>query len=73
MAHGYFLSGMLPNQYDRLCNSVGLGKIGEKYLDELQTVYQTIVKEEADISQLEALQEEIALSVASEQENGIHI
>ena len=34
-AHGYFCSGILPNQYERFSNSANMGCIGEKYLKDI--------------------------------------
>jgi hypothetical protein len=73
MAHGYFASGMLPNQYDRLCVGAGMGRIGDKYLSDLQSQYQIVVEEETNLSEQSALFEETALSVASGQDDGISI
>ena len=73
MAHGFFASGMLPNQYERLCEGAGIGTMSANYRKSLQEVYSTVVEKAAKQSQLDALHEEIAFSVASGQDDGINI
>ena len=68
MAHGLFVSGMLPNQYKRLCKAAGIGILGEKYLGQLQKKYGEVVKTLAQESQEEALLEEIAATLAIEED-----
>ena len=65
MAHGYFTSGMLPNQYHKFCNTSEIGNLNEKYLSELQKTYSLVVKQEHDKSIALAMQEEIAFTAAS--------
>ena len=59
MAHGYFISGILPNQYVRIVDAAGIGKLGQGYLDTFFTTYsecvKTVVKESTDDTLLEEI------------------
>lgn len=64
LAHGYLSSGILPNQYLRLCETSDIGVMGSSYLDQLvsdiDTGYYTTVKNMATESMSDALLQEIA-------------
>jgi hypothetical protein len=71
--HGYFASSMLPNQYERLWDAAGIGQLGDAHLDEQKTSYSSIVSESARQSQDAVLLQEIAMSSASDIDDGISI
>lgn len=60
MLHGYFVSGILPNQFQRLCMAAGIGHIGEAYINEVFKTYKDVVKDFASESMESAILEEIA-------------
>lgn len=64
MAHGYFTSGMLPIQYNKLCQEAHLGCLGEEYLENIlkddTTSYLAVAQSLSLESTVDALQEEIA-------------
>ncbi len=71
MSHGFFSSGILPNQYDRFCESAGFGNIGKTYMKTLQISYSEIVSSLAEESQASALREEEGLKIMQHaSENG---
>ena len=70
MAHGYFISGILPNQYLRVAEAAGIGKLSDVYLSEFFENYKECVKTLADESCVDALYEEI---VAYPEMDGINI
>ena len=70
MAHGYFISGILPNQYLRVAEAAGIGKLSDAYLSEFFENYKECVKTLADESCVDALYEEI---VAFPEMDGINI
>ena len=70
MAHGYFISGILPNQYLRVAEAAGIGKLSDVYLSEFFENYKECVKTLADESCVDALYKEI---VAFPEMDGINI
>ena len=66
MATGYLSSGMLPSQYERFCDSAGIGVINQKALDSHTKEYAECVKEEMVESCNQAIIEEKA-SCSSEE------
>ena len=70
MAHGYFISGILPNQYERIMTATGIGILGNAYLNTFFESYSECVKALAKESTREALLEEI---VTYEDMDGINI
>ncbi len=62
IAHGYFVSGMLPNQYERLSSAAGIGTIAEKDREAITKIYRPIVHSCAQDSMDSALIEEIAVT-----------
>ena len=62
IAHGYFVSGMLPNQYERLSSASGIGTIAEKDREAITKLYRPIVHKCAQDSMDSALIEEIAVT-----------
>ena len=63
MVHGFFVSGMLPNQFKRLCQASGIGSTGKKYLSELQEEYSEIASATRKKSEENALLQEVACTV----------
>ncbi|KAI8493079.1 hypothetical protein Bbelb_290830 [Branchiostoma belcheri] len=59
MAHGYMSSGMLPNQYKRLCANAGIGQISDVNLKKSMILYGEVVAEQARASMQDAMDEEI--------------
>ena len=59
MAHGYFISGILPNQYLRVAEAAGIRKLSDAYLSEFFENYKECVKTLADESCVDVLYEEI--------------
>ena len=59
MAHGYFISGILPNQYERIMTATGIGILGNSYLNTFFEAYSEYVKALAKDSTRDALLEEI--------------
>ena len=59
MAHGYFISGILPNQYERIMTATGIGILGNTYLNTFFESYSECVKALAKESTRDALLEEI--------------
>lgn len=45
MLHGYFVSGILPNQFNRLSSAAGIGCLGESYINEVFSKYSNVVGE----------------------------
>ena len=70
MAHGYFISGILPNQYERIMTATGIGILGNAYLSTFFESYSECVKALAKESIRDALLEEI---VTYEDMDGINI
>ena len=58
-AHGYFISGILPNQYERIMSATGIGILGNSYLNTFFEAYSECVKALAKESTRDALLEEI--------------
>ena len=77
MAHGYITSGILPNQFDRLCEASKLGTLGTKYLDTLldnnETGYASVIEGLACQSVADSLLEEIAAQEYCGSIGGINI
>ena len=65
-AHAFFSSGMLPNQLEKFCTEGGVGLLGVKYLDHLQSTYSKVVEGLAAKSTEEAMHGEIASEEANE-------
>ena len=65
VAHGFFISGMLPNQFLRFCSEANIGHMGDKYMKNLSEDkgYYDICNQMASESTHEALREEIAAQV----------
>ena len=59
MAHSYFISGILPNQYLRVGEAAGIGKLSDVYLSEFFKNYKECVKMLADELCVDALYEKI--------------
>ena len=70
MAHGYFISGILPNQYERIMTATGIGILGNADLNTFFESYSECVKALAKESTQDALLEEI---VTYEDMDGINI
>ena len=70
IGHGYFLSGILPNQYERFMDAAGIGKMGDAYLSDFFQNYSDCVNTLARESTQDALLEEI---VTYEHMDGINI
>ena len=70
MAHGYFISGILPNQYERITTASGIGILGNTYLNAFFESYSQCVKALAKESTRDALLEE---TVTYEDMDGINI
>ena len=45
MAHGYYVSGILPNQYQRLCEAASIGTIDDANLSSVFSVYTNVISE----------------------------
>jgi hypothetical protein len=45
MAHGYYVSGILPNQYQRFCQAASIWTIGDVNLSSIFSVYTNAVSE----------------------------
>ena len=58
MAHGYFISGILPNQYERIMTATVIGILGNTYLNTFFESYSERVKALAKESTRDALLEE---------------
>ena len=58
MAHGYFISGILPNQYERIMTAKGIGILGNTYLNTFFESYSEYIKALAKESTRDALFEE---------------
>lgn len=61
MAHGFYVSGILPNQYSRLFQAANIGTIGETSLNSIFKKYSPVVTELVHSSCQTALLEEIGL------------
>ena len=61
MAHGYLISGILPNQYCRIAEAAGIGKLGDDYVAKFFNTYKDCVKTLAKESCKDALYDEIVL------------
>ncbi|XP_078617371.1 uncharacterized protein LOC144885371 [Branchiostoma floridae x Branchiostoma japonicum] len=59
MAHGYMSSGMLPNQYKRLCANAGIGQISDANQRKSMILYADIASDQAKASMMDAITEEI--------------
>ena len=70
MAHVYFISGILPNQYERIMTATGIGILGNTYLNTFFESYSECVKALAKESTRDALLEE---TVTYEDMDGIDI
>ena len=70
MAHGYFISGILPNQYERIMTATGIGILGNTYLNTIFESYSECAKALAKESTRDALLEE---TVTYEDMDGIDI
>jgi hypothetical protein len=70
MAHGYYVSGILPNQYQRFCQAASIGTIGDVNLSSIFSVYTNVVSELVTESYEDALMNEI---VSYEDMSGINI
>ena len=62
VATGYLSSGMIPSQYQRFCEGVGVGAIPQKAMDCITKEYAECVKEEMVASCSQAINEEQASS-----------
>jgi hypothetical protein len=45
MAPGYYVSGILPSQYQRLCKAASIGTIGDANLSSVFSVYSNVISE----------------------------
>ena len=70
MAHGYYVSMILPNQYQRLCRAASIGTIGDVNLSSIFSVYTNVVSELATKYYEDVLMNEI---VSYENMSGINI
>ena len=59
MAHEYYVSMILPNQYQRLCKAASIGTIGDANLSSIFSVYTNAVSELVTESYEDALMNEI--------------
>ena len=59
IAHGYFISGILPNQYRRVVEDAGIRKLSDAYLSEFFDDYKESVETLADELCKDVLYEEI--------------
>ena len=75
IAHGYHMSGILPNQYRRFCQAADIGVMSEEYMSEnVSRKYQEAVEEIYNDSCRSALLEEEGMAVLeSEVYSGISI
>ncbi|VDI76549.1 Hypothetical predicted protein [Mytilus galloprovincialis] len=60
MSHGFYVSGILPNQYSRFCQASNIGTIGETTLNSIFQKYAPVVSQLVKESYETALLEEIA-------------
>lgn len=60
MSHGFYVSGILPNQYSRFCQASNIGTIGETTLNSIFQKYSPVVSQLVKESYETALLEEIA-------------
>ncbi|CAC5407178.1 unnamed protein product [Mytilus coruscus] len=60
MSHGFYVSGMLPNQYSRFCQASNIGTIGETTMNSIFQKYAPVVSQLVKESYETALLEEIA-------------
>lgn len=60
IAHGILSSGILPNQYHRVCEGAKFGKLSETSFEKISESYVTVVDHLARASEEHAIQEEIA-------------
>ncbi|XP_078700628.1 uncharacterized protein LOC144927194 isoform X2 [Branchiostoma floridae x Branchiostoma belcheri] len=58
MAHAYMSSGILPNQYERICTNGGIGMISEENQKKSMILYGQVVREKKEASMLNAMNEE---------------
>ena len=65
MAHGYLTSGILPNQYSKMCSEAKLGALGHKYVEGILPAYLETVQEVRNAGTEDALLEEIAAEEVS--------
>jgi hypothetical protein len=70
IAHGYYVFGILPNQYQRFCQAASIGTIGDVNLSSIFSVYTNVVSELVTESYEDALMNEI---VSYEDMSGINI
>ena len=70
MAHGYFISGILPNQYERIMTATGIGILGNTYLNTFFESYSECIKALAKELERDALLKEV---VTYEDMDGINI
>ena len=61
MAYGYFVSGIRQNQYHRVAEAAGIGKMGEAYVNAIFADYQQCVKEQVKELTYDALLEELMM------------
>ncbi|KAI8511935.1 hypothetical protein Bbelb_110350 [Branchiostoma belcheri] len=69
MLHGTFTSGILPTQYEKLCQAADIGIIKEEDRNVVLSEYKGVVQDLAERSMETSLQEEIAASVLNEDED----
>lgn len=61
MAHGFYVSGILPNQYQRLCQAANIGTIGETTFSSIFQNYSPVVSDLVKDSCDTALMMEVGL------------
>jgi hypothetical protein len=64
LCHAYFSCGILPNQFNKFCDALNIGEMGESYMNENMHSYKDIVENEVTICKEKALADEIAMSAA---------
>ncbi|XP_078698483.1 uncharacterized protein LOC144925983 isoform X2 [Branchiostoma floridae x Branchiostoma belcheri] len=69
MLHGTFTSGILPTQYEKLCQAADIGMIKEEDRNVVLSEYKGVVQDLAERSMETSLQEEIAAIVLNEDED----
>ncbi|XP_070190600.1 uncharacterized protein [Littorina saxatilis] len=61
MIHGYCVSGIKLNQYQRIVEAAGIGKLGDDYVSNVFSVYKDCVARQVSDSTYDALLEELVL------------
>ncbi|CAH1238875.1 Hypp5655 [Branchiostoma lanceolatum] len=73
IAHGYLSSGILPNQYQRICKAAGIGKLSDDKLKKSMILYSEVVDAMVTASMEKAMDEEIGDGEQEEEESKLSI